>query len=79
MDKSCRPNDLGIYYSYDEAREKCSELNKCEMFYDSGGNGTYFCLCGSGATALKVPRYFLGFSEGYSKDPRSILYVKKSK
>ena len=66
MDKSCRPNDLGIYYSYDEAREKCLQLDNCKMCYDSRGSGTAFVLCGLGATAL---RSFDG----------SILYVKKGK
>ena len=34
------------YGSYYEAKEACSVNDACAMFYDSGGRGTAFNLCG---------------------------------
>ena len=66
MNKHCTKDNLGSFSTFHEASEECSRVQNCTMFYDGGGKGTRFYLCGSPATVHNSP-------------VNSILYTKEGK
>ena len=48
--KFCNPQNLGTYPHFNLASTECSRSQSCEMFFDKGGRGTEYILCGSPAT-----------------------------
>ena len=49
-DHYCLPDDVGHYNSYDDAESVCTKTLSCKMFFDNGGKGREYVLCGPLAT-----------------------------
>ena len=41
---------MGYYDNYDDAESECTMSLSCKMFFDNGGKGIEYVLCGPSAT-----------------------------